>query len=312
VPLDRPSFQKYDPQELFGDGPPDWTIERGKFGERPSSSAFEAELQRDATARRLRWHAKHADPLAGKQTATSNVALALADKLAACSPPHRPCLSGACPICMRGQQRWMVEDTMRVLGWMPGDPRYSRQVICLVPEFGRIPAGSLNAFDIDKFLESVRAALQGCAIDHYKLGLDISLNQRAGVASPGVWQPQLWGFFHKPKRGWQGKLKAQINPNGGVTQPVKVVEADSLEAAAAHAVKSTFVRRVSYRKANVDRGHRGECEDTRDLFLRGDHWVELTFFLDRIGLERRVVLSSRDISIPPLHSRNGLRLVGGK
>ena len=66
MPLQRPMLGKqYDPLALFGDGPPAWTINRGKFGERPSSSAREATRQRNATARRLRRHAKHADLLAG-------------------------------------------------------------------------------------------------------------------------------------------------------------------------------------------------------------------------------------------------------
>jgi hypothetical protein len=99
-----------------------------------------------------------------------------------------------------------------------------------VPEFGRIPAGSLNTFDIDPFYDDIREALKACGIDYYKLGLDVSLNQRAGVASPGFWQLQLWGFFHKPKRGWRVKLKARLNPNGGVKRPVKVKKPDFLEA----------------------------------------------------------------------------------
>jgi hypothetical protein len=50
----------YDPLGLFGDGPPSWTINEGKLGERESPSAREATKQRDATAFRLRWHGKHA------------------------------------------------------------------------------------------------------------------------------------------------------------------------------------------------------------------------------------------------------------
>ena len=125
---------------------------------------------------------------------------------------------------MRAQQKWLVLDTMRVLRPPLRDPRYRAQVLSLVPECGRIPAGSLNTFDIDKFLDDIREALKAAGIDYYKLGLDVSLNQRADAASPGFWQPQLWGFFHKPKRGWRVKLKARLNPNGGVTRPVKVVK----------------------------------------------------------------------------------------
>ena len=111
---------------------------------------------------------------------------------------------------------------------------------------------------------------QGLRVDHYKLGLDVSLNQRAGSTSPGFWQLQLWGFFHEPKKRWRTQLKALLNPNGGVTRPVKVKKPTSLEAAAAYGLKSTFVRRDSYRKANLDREDRGECWNTRGRILRGE------------------------------------------
>jgi len=299
----------HDPLGLFSDGPPWWTINKGKPGQRPSSSAGEAMKQRDATVFKLRWHANHAALLAGNQTPTSLAASALADKRDACAPPKRPCLSGACPMCMRAQQRWLVMDTLLALGRVVRDTGYRPQVLSLVPEFGRIAAGSLNAFDIDKFLDSVRDALKACGIQHFKLGLDISLNQRARVASPVVWQLQLWGFFDKPKRRWRTQLNVLLNPNGGVTRPVKVVDPDSLEAAAAYALKSTFVRRVSYRKANL---HREDCWNTRGRILRGDPWVELMLFLDRIGLQRRILLSTINLSVPPLHSRNDPRLGGSK
>jgi hypothetical protein len=277
----------YSPLELFSDGPPTLTINASKRGQRPSTSTRQAKRQRDVKAQRLRRHAKHMASLAGSETATSIVALALADKLDACAPPRRPCLSGACPICMRAQQRWFAEDARRVMRWLLRDPRYSGQVLSLAPEFGRIRARSLDAFEMDGFYDSIRDALTACGINNYKLGFDISLNQRAGVASSAVWQLQLSGFFSEPKStSWCEELNAMLNPNGGATRSVTVAERDPLDAVAAHGLKSTF-------------GHR----------LRGDAWVELMLFLDRIGLERRLLISSRDISIPPLHSCNGLRLV---
>ena len=299
-----------DPLDLFGDGPPTWTINKDTLGERPSSSAGEATRQRKATTFRLRWHANHAALLAGNPTPTGLAASALADKLAACAPPSRPCLSGACPVCMRAQQRWFVIDTVRALGPLVREHGYRPQVLSLVPEFGRIPAGSLSAFDIDAFLVSMREALKACGIVHYKLGLDVSLNERAGVANPGFWQLQLWGFFAEPKRPWRKQLKARLNPNGTVTRPVKVVKPDSLEAAAAYGVKDTFGRRLSYLKTNLDREDRGECWNTRGRILRGDAWVELMLFLDRIGLQGRLLISGRHLPLPPLQSWNATRLGG--
>jgi hypothetical protein len=100
-----------DPLGLFGDGPPWWTINKGKVGERKSPTADEAKKRRDARVFKLRWHGNHVALLAGHPTRTSLAAVALAKKLEACAPPRNPCLSGACPICIRAQQRWFVRET---------------------------------------------------------------------------------------------------------------------------------------------------------------------------------------------------------
>ena len=308
LPAKRPALPNPDdPLALFGNGPPWWTISMGKPWQRPSSSAREAKKQRDATVFKLRWHAKRVALLAGNPTPMSLAASALADKLDACAPPRNPCLSGACPVCIRAQQRWFVTDTVHVL--RPLVRRgYQAQVLSLVPELGRVPVGNLNTCDIETFLDSVRDALKASGVAHYKLGLDISLNQRAGVASSKVWQLQLWGFFHEPKRGWQAQLKALLDPNDVMTRPVEVEKRDSLKATAAYGVKSTFDRRESYREANLHREDRGECWNTRRRHLRGDAWVELMLFLDRIGLQRRILSSAKSLSVAPLHSRNDPRL----
>ena len=142
-----------DPLGLFGDGPPWWTISKAKPWQRPSSSAREAKKRRDATVFKLRWHANHVALLAGNPTPTSLAASALADKLEACDPPRYPCLSGACPICIRAQQRWFVTETVHVL--QPYVRRGNQaRALSLVPECGMTPVGSLNSFDIDKFLDS--------------------------------------------------------------------------------------------------------------------------------------------------------------
>jgi hypothetical protein len=193
--LRRPSLPNFnDSLGLFGDGPPWWTISKGEPWQRPSSSARQAKKQRRATVYKLRWHANHVALLAGTPTSTSLAASALADKLEACAPPKRPCLSGACPVCIRAQQRWFVTETVRVM--QPYVRRgYQAQALSLVPEFGQIPVGSLSTFDIEKFLGSVRAALKACEIEHYKLGLDVSLNHRAGVARPKHWHCTCGGSF---------------------------------------------------------------------------------------------------------------------
>jgi hypothetical protein len=189
---------------------------------------------------------------------------------------------------------------------------YPAQALSLVPECGMIPVGSLGTFDIDKFLDSVRDALKACGIKHYKLGLDVSLDHVAGVARSKHWQLHMWGFFHEPTTHWRDQLIGLLNPNGGATRPVEVEKRDSLKATAAYGVKSIFDRRESYLKTNLHREDRGECRNTRGRILRGDPWVELMLFLDRIGLQRRIMLSGRALSLLPLHSPNAAQFGGSK
>jgi hypothetical protein len=72
---------------------------------------------------------------------------------------------------------------------------------------------------------------------------------------------------------WRKQLNGLLNPNGGVTRPVKVVQPGSLGAAAACGMRTTF-------------GH-----------LRDDPWMELMFFLDHIGPQNRFWLSGRSVTL---------------
>ena len=87
---------------------------------------------------------------------------------------------------------------------------------------------------------------------------------------------------------------------------------DSLKATVAYGVKDTFERRESYLKTNLHREDRGECRNTRGRILRGGPWVELMLFLDRIGLENRILLSARNLSLLPLESGGAADLGGSK
>ena len=105
-PPRRPPLRPfYNIPGLFGDGPPHWPV-KGKKQQRPSQTAMEAARQRDEYARKLQWH--------GKRN-RDQTALDLKSKLLSCDAPQYPCLSGACPICIRAQQRLLVIATTAVV-----------------------------------------------------------------------------------------------------------------------------------------------------------------------------------------------------
>jgi hypothetical protein len=287
---------------LFGDGPPPWVVNKGKVYEQPCQTLAQANSQRKAVMRKLRWRGKHNGDAA---------AIALREKLQSCKPAQ-PCFSGACPICMRAQQRLLV---MTTLTHLPGPhPLFGgkRTAISMVPDFGRVPVGGLTTFDVTAFRIASRDALLGAGVCQFLLGLDVSLNHDDGNLDEAYWQFQWWGFFEAPGGPWRERLKALVNASKQVARPVMVMTPDSVEAAAAYGLKSEFKRRVSYVKANLDRSDRGACRNTNDRLLRGEPWVELMIFLDRIGLQRRLLSYGLTAQFQPLMSRNLSNSGGGQ
>jgi hypothetical protein len=186
------------------------------------------------------------------------------------------------------------------------------RTISLVPEFGRVEVGQLRTFDDAAFRRSTRDALIVSGIQRFILGFDVSLNHDDGKPDEAHWQLQWWGFFEEPDGPWRERLKALANPSRIVSRPIKAITPDSLEAAAAYGLKSTFKRRVSCAKANLDRDDRGGCRNTNDRLLRGDAWVELMLFLDRIGLENRLLGHGVTIPFQPLRSRKPSKSEAGQ
>ena len=177
------------------------------------------------------------------------------------------------------------------------------RTISLVPEFGRVEVGQLRTFDNAAFRKATRDSLLTSGVPRFILGLDASLNHDDGKPDEAHFQFQWWGFFEEPDGPWRERLKALVNPSRIVRRPIKVITPDSLEAAAAYGLKNTFKRRVSCVKTNLDRDDRGACRNTNDRLLRGDAWIELMIFLDRIGLENRLLGYGVTIPFKPLRSR---------
>ena len=223
--LRRPHSKPDDPLGLFGDGPPSVDHQQGQARATPI-------VQRRARRRgsATRQHSSCAGTrttsalLAGNPTTTSLAASALADKLdslcsATVSVSQRrvPIMhAGAAAMVRRGHHA-------RPAAACSGTRTIDRRCLSLVPEFGRIPVGSLNAFDIDRFLDSDPRGAQGLRDRALQAGprRQPESNVRASRA-PGSGNCNMWGFFHEPKRRWREQLKALLNPNGGVTRPVKV------------------------------------------------------------------------------------------
>jgi hypothetical protein len=139
--------------EYFGNGPPNWIVSRGKANARPSQTREGAIALRRAEARKLCWHANHANiPLANELT----------DILNKCRPGNR-CFSGACPICHRALQRWYVDKGETINRQIL---RHGEQPVMLsmAPDYGQTPPDTLCEFDWVQFMTSTCRSLQEAGV----------------------------------------------------------------------------------------------------------------------------------------------------
>jgi hypothetical protein len=264
----------------FGDGPPHWVLSAGKPWERPSETLGEAKVRRDQMSRKLRWHGK-----ANDERGWTN----LARTLDACRDANR-CFSGACPICVRATQRWFVSRGLALHVQRQRKVRQRFTILSAVPDFGRVPQTDLLDFDWREFGIRLRRAFRRAGVERFMVGIDVSLNHWEGDGDSGAFQFQLWGPITEPRGEWIDQLKFEINRSNSVVRPIMRFSPLRPRASLAYGVKDTFKRRVSY----MDHRHRegrGPCHNTRERPLKGEAWARLMIYLDRIGLEGRVIES---------------------
>ncbi len=266
-----------DNERLFRNGPPGWQELRGKPNERPSATAGMAISRREHVVALLRRH--------GAQTAS---ALSVAEALEGCSPKAR-CTSGACPECGRALQRWFVTATSDLI-----DRHFEGQqglyLASIVPDYATAPIDSLTAFDWARVTRKTARILRSSGVEFACGGADFSVNEASESPNSKWIQGQFWMLMPAPRGTWKKDIKGLINASGKVKRPLKLKPFDGDPAALAYALKSTFARRVSYFDENAARQDRQGSANTRVRPLRGEGWLALMIFLDRIGLDARLFM----------------------
>jgi hypothetical protein len=109
--------------QWYGNGEPRWT--EGKR-QRPCTTAEEATEKRKKIVKLLKRHG-----------GTNSRANDVRERLSSCKPERR-CLSGACPLCLRADQRWFVSQVNELL---KAENRPFR-VVSIVPQ-DSTPEGNL-------------------------------------------------------------------------------------------------------------------------------------------------------------------------
>ncbi len=210
----------------------------------------------------------------------------LADRLDFCVQAN-PCVSGACPICCRAHQRWLVDRGAKLIAGLSG----SHQLVAmsLVPDFGRCEWNRLDQFDLTAFNLKVNRALKDSNVKLTFGGVDFSLNVDFAGSVPYL-QVQLYLICATGRSFRRDALRKQLNKSGRIKVPVRIARFDGSNAGLAYALKYEFCRRESYLQAAHERTDGRVSMNTRNRPIRGRAAVQLTIMLDRIGLSDRLFL----------------------
>lgn len=264
-----------DDEKLFRNGSPHWTELRDKPNERPCENARMAKSRREDTVALLRRHGHQNDK-----------ALLLANRLEGCAPGAR-CMSGACPQCGRALQRWFVSATTDLIDRHFVD-REDLWLASVVPDYCATPVDALEAFDWPSLMKKTRKILRSSGVEFAVGGADFSVNETSGDPDSKWAQGQIWMLLSTPRGVWESEVKSLINASGMIKRPLKLTRFNGDPAGLAYAFKTTFARRISYHAEYAARQDRQGSANTRDRLLRGESWLALMIFLDRIGLDARL------------------------
>jgi hypothetical protein len=251
--------------------PPQWTITK-KPWQRPSQMAAQAREQPDKTERLLDRHGSN-DPYASH----------LIKSIERCHP-NRHCGSGACPECQRALQRWFVENVHDAAAALLKDKR-KLILVSIVPDYAATDATRPN-LNWENVIAKLCEDMASVGIPWAIGGSDFSVNIDKVNGGDPVLQGQFWMLIEKPKGNWSDDLKALINSSGKIKKPLFKRKYASSHAQLAYAIKNEFNKRETYIKRTK---LRNPHMNTREKKLRGDLWLKLMVFLDRIGLEGRLI-----------------------
>lgn len=166
----------------------------------------------------------------------------------------------------------------------------------IVPDSGQVPAGHLSRFGYRAFKRRIKSDLAAAGVDQYFLALDVSFDHVKGSRPRGSWQLHFHGVVLEGASPRIDVLKNLINASGAVDKPVRISKAPikprSIRSVAAYALKSKYDRREWFLKS---RPGRRPFWDTQARPLLGLPLVELLVFVDRIGLDGRLLTKGVDI-----------------
>ena len=271
---------------LYGDGDPSWS---------DAQTASQAVTARRKIAKFLR------------NRGEGSKHRLLASTVGACEP-NSPCLSGACPACMRASQRWFVGTAPRT--FHPDDELLATSLV-----FEIVEQGKLSAANVKRSIARVKRVFRKAGIGLAVGGLDISFNEERDSDDPGHWALQLMVLVSAKDRSvWEKTLRSAYPRTDLVPRPIFIQPFDGAPAGWAYEFKPNFVRRVSYSSERMVNGVLRPCRNTSDQPLRVTERLELLPFLNDLGLAGRLFLIGArttntlwGIAIVPIGKRQSVR-----
>ena len=252
-------------ERRYGNGEPTWG---GQL------SAEIANAKRQKLVKRLR-----------KVSGAFAKAAELADSVEKCASRRR-CKSQACPECTRAFQRWFVAS---VSEFARADAKRGHHLVALslAPPAAYASPGRLSTLDMEKInSELCESLFRDSNVQWGAVCADISLNDLTQKGLKVIWQAQFYGFLKvRDKNELLRTLRAAFPSCEAVSRPVRLRKYDASRYATSYALKTEFVRRISYWDSNG----RYPCWHTRKCTLKAREHIELMIMLAECGFEKRVI-----------------------
>jgi hypothetical protein len=255
-------------RRFFCDGPPWWRQGNAK----PSKSAKEARRERNLLVKALR-------------RSGSAEASVVAGMLAACHL-RRPCLSGACPLCMRAAQRIFVHACRNLFEHHNRD----MESVNIISARRAIRYGRLHRHDLFRGIDTrLRRALSAAGVSAVG-GFDVSANEDETNAFRRHWMPHAWILAPgRRMRRVAEDLRDWFPAATIVPRPMRMTSFDGAPRGFAYALKPDFDRRISLRPRWFADGSRSTFS-TRKKSIWAAQRVELALALNRAGIDARLFL----------------------
>jgi hypothetical protein len=215
----------------------------------------------------------------------------LARIVARCRPNSR-CCSPGCIQCRAAEQALIAKTTKKFVRVHIVECEVA--FVSIVPLRSKVPLGQLVAFDVDKFARRIRDGLAKTDVQWGVGAIDLTVNAHGEGAFDPFWQPHAALMAGaKSLDDLKSQLRAAFSSDDLTPRPVLVKQWDGRAAVFPYLHKPNFERRITIeaqQRHNAITGHWRTCRGTTNDRLRASENLEVTRFLDRIGLGGRLLL----------------------